>query len=932
MKRINMLLLRNLPLLLCLSIASGFRPNHESGGIDPSDFTDTDITEMGVLRAVAWYMERNPLPGKPPMTPGQLENMKPLTATGLFKAYFQADVSPNRFEKALQEITSGNNLVEVLHMEDSSYFFYCEEITKSINQLRILRDSVLSGLKGHVNSSALESARLSAGKALHVLQKFYSNTNWAEMGNSKPYEYLLNTTSRAFPAAPASKTTCGNCVKESGGWYSCDENLLVKDMLTSGYKLSATCRTKPRGKCGHGGRNDVTQNFPPTGGINKETSDRQLSPHYQLHKQAAELAIQATRDFFVGEGFGLLSQIGHDTFKKFFNMEGYSLTFAIDTTGSMSNDIQQVKTTCIEILREYSGSPDAPFNYILVPFNDPGVGPVMKTNNVDEFEYYISRLHVTGGGDCPEMSLTGLKLALQESLPRSKIFTFTDAGAKDEWLKDEVKVLIDSTGSEVNYALTGYCSSRKRRSVAREETEASARSYDNLYEELAAYSGGYYVMTSKSQLHQILGIMKLSLNAAPVKVAYSHMDGTRFSFPVDETLTEITVSVKSRVSSGFSMTVLQPSGATSASTVVIDTANHKVVEVSPIHERGSWTVTVSPSGSYEVEIGGKSLMDFSYQIMQRQKEYVLPVQGRPVKGANYTFSMKVMGDAKGAEVHRLAYVSGQGIPIGSVTLNQTSDAFGNILAVAPISLHAPTTLLIVEGLSPGGLPFSRVSAEPITTESVQILPLPGQNGTLSPGETLELSVMVVNDGPSAPFSFKVSDDLGLMRSFRPTSSFLNKGENITLTATFIASGEDSSFASSIATFSAKSSTAQNYLKLPITVIPETALETDETPPVYKLLDFYMPCVGKLQQKPICSGHSWRMRFSAKDAQSAVTVRVNANPTGLTCSPRGTDGDKDLICHYVSDCCSPYAEVLMSDENGNTETLTIDYRRPRPSAA
>nr|XP_060615950.1 uncharacterized protein LOC132765687 [Anolis sagrei ordinatus] len=748
MKRIDMLLLKNLPLLFCLSIASGFRPNHESGGIDPSDFTDTDITEMGVLRAVAWYMERNPLPGKPPMTPGQLENMKPLTATGLFKAYFQADVSPNRFVKALQEIISGNNLVEVLHMEDSSFFFYCEEITKSINQLRILRDSVLSGLKGHVNSSALESARLSAGKALHVLQKFYSNTNWAEMGNSKPYEYLLNTTSRAFPAAPASKTTCGNCVKESGGWYSCDENLLVKDMLTSGYKLSTTCRTKPR----------------------------------------------------------------------------------------------------------------------------------------------------------------------------------------DAWLKDEVKVLIDSTGSEVNYALTGYCSSRKRRSVAGEETEASATSYANPYEELAAYSGGYYVMTSKSQLSQILGIMKLSLNAAPAKVAHSRMDGARFSFPVDETLTEISVSVKSLTSSGFSMTVLRPSGATSASTVVINTANHKVVEVSPIHERGSWTVVVSPSGSYEVEIGGKSLMDFSYQIMQKQKEYVLPVQGRPVKGANYTFSMKVMGDAKGAEVHRLAYVSGQGNPIGSVALNQTSDAFGNILAVAPIILNAPTTLLIVEGLSPSGLPFSRVSAEPITTESVQILPLPGQNGTLSPGETLELSVVVVNDGPAASFSFKVLDDLGLMKSFRPTSSFLNGGENITLTATFMASGEDSSFASSIATFTAKSATAQNYLKLPVTVIPETALETDETPPVSKLLDFYMPCVGKLQQKPVCSGHSWRMRFSAKDAESAVTVRVNANPAGLTCSPRGTDGDKDLICHYLSDCCSPYAEVLMSDENGNTETLTIDYRRPRPSAA
>nr|XP_060617059.1 von Willebrand factor A domain-containing protein 7-like [Anolis sagrei ordinatus] len=912
-----MLLPRNFPLLLCLSIVNGFLPNHESGGI-ASDFTDADITEMGVLRAVASYMEKNPLPGKPATTPGMLENMKPLTASGLFKAYFQADVSPSRFTKALQEIINGNNLVETRHREDSDFFFYCEEIPKSITQLRIQRDSMLSSLKGSPTLSALQSARESAGKALHILQKFYSNTNWVEMGNSKPYEYLLNEASPAFPVTPKTTQTCVDCIKEPGGGYSCDQNLIVKDMLTSGFFTSRTCRKKLTDKCGHGGRNDATQDFAMTGGINKETSDPKFSPHYQLHKQAAELAIQATRDFFVGEGYGLLNQVGIETFKKFFNLEGYSVTFVIDTTGSMSDDIEQVKTECIKKLREYSTSSDAPFNYILVPFNDPVVGPVMKTDKVDVFSSYISNLKVHGGGDCPEMSLGGLKLALQESLPRSKIFSFTDAGAKDASLKDEIKVLGDSTGSTVSYLLTGYCSSRKRRSIA-------ARTYSNIYEELAAYTGGYYAITTKKQLSQILGVMELSLNAAPVKIVHSLITGTQLSFPVDETITEITVSVKSSSSSAFSITVLKPSGATSPSSVIINTANHKIVKISPINDRGSWTVRVSPSGSYEVEIGGKSLLDFSYQIMQKQKEYVLPIQGRPVRGANYTFSMKVMGDAKGAKVHRLAYINGQGSPIGSVALTQTSDAFGNILAVAPIILNAPTTLLIIEGLSPGGLPYSRVSAEPINTESVQILPLPGQNGTLSSGETLELSVVVVNDGPAASFSFNVLDDLGFLKSFKPASSSLAKWQNITLTATFMASGKVNGFASSIATFTAKSSTAQNYLKLPITVIPETALETDETPPVYKLLDFYMPCTRKLQQKPVCSGHSWRMRFSAMDTESAVTVRVNANPTGLSCSPQGTDG-KDVICHYQSDCCSPYAEVQMSDENGNTETLKIDYRR------
>ncbi|ETE59868.1 Protein G7c, partial [Ophiophagus hannah] len=297
-----------LSLLLCAGIVSGFRPNHESGEISSSDFTDTDITELGVLRAVAWYMERNPLPGKPALTPGELENMNPLNATGLFKAYYKADVSPSRFIKAIKEIVTGNNLVES-SKGNNDYYFYCEQISKSINQIRILVDSMLSSLKGEVDTRALEAAHLSAGRALHVVQKFYSNTNWVEMGKSSPYEYLC--------------------------------------------------------KCGHGGKYDLTQTFPATGGINKETSNPKLSPHYRLHQKAAELAIEATKSFFVGDG---------------------------RSKGSLY-------------------------------------------------------------GLKPSVTLSPLKF----------IFVFTDAGPKDESLKGEVEILIESTKSTVNYLLTGYCARRKRR-------------------------------------------------------------------------------------------------------------------------------------------------------------------------------------------------------------------------------------------------------------------------------------------------------------------------------------------------------------------------------------------------------------------------------------------------------------------------------------
>ncbi|KAK3738877.1 hypothetical protein QZH41_014661 [Actinostola sp. cb2023] len=124
--------------------------------------------------------------------------------------------------------------------------------------------------------------------------------------------------------------------------------------------------------------------------------------------------------------------LGEDKFKDFLSVDGdVSLVFAIDTTGSMKEEIQQAKSIAKAIARyKRKGKVD----YILSPFNDPGSGPVSKFKDTNRagFETAINGLRAYRGGDCPELAFNGIIDAIKvgEPLPGSPMYVFTDAPPK----------------------------------------------------------------------------------------------------------------------------------------------------------------------------------------------------------------------------------------------------------------------------------------------------------------------------------------------------------------------------------------------------------------------------------------------------------------------------------------------------------------------
>jgi hemicentin len=146
------------------------------------------------------------------------------------------------------------------------------------------------------------------------------------------------------------------------------------------------------------------------------------------------------------------------------------------------------------------GGPKATKKIIENDFYFTDVGPAFETKDPAKFVKALNDIYVRGGKDCPEMSVTAIKLALELSLPGSVIYVFTDAEAKDHRMLPEVIRLIKQKNIRVNFILTGNCGLEKNFKGK------------NTYEKIAILSSGQIVNLNKSEVETIWEFVKISIN------------------------------------------------------------------------------------------------------------------------------------------------------------------------------------------------------------------------------------------------------------------------------------------------------------------------------------------------------------------------------------------------------------------------------------
>jgi hypothetical protein len=370
---------------------------------------------------------------------------------------------------------------------------------------------------------------------------------------------------------------------------------MTTSSLTSGY-YGGEDRANPGNKCRHGGFFD---HGTGRGGINKDssicvgTANPGLldSPHNDNHGNAASIAMKATAQVFRD----LRARLTDREFKALLGI-GPSLGFAVDTTGSMGSVITDVRAATIGIVNSRLGTSQEPSKYVLMPFNDPGIGPLTVTADPDAFKGALGSLFASGGDDCPELAMAGALGAVDASDEGGDVFLFTDASAKDAGLMGSVQSLAASKQVKLFFALFGSCSP-----------------FDPAYFALANGSGGQVFILSRSEAGSITQLADLLVrnDAVDVEITQATLAGIDkvVPFVVDSQMSRLTVSFSNI--NGTTLTLLRPDGVavTAGAPGITTTAlSSGVVFSIPSPMAGVWSARIGGRGQFSLLVGGESAL------------------------------------------------------------------------------------------------------------------------------------------------------------------------------------------------------------------------------------------------------------------------------------------------------------------------------------
>ena len=460
------------------------------------------------------------------------------------------------------------------------------------------------------------------------------------------------------PSVPAQLLGLAGDLAEAlghGKIYADCKNNLFPDAAAGGKYLTtgyfgvdlALGETWKAGKCSHGGPFDRAARGRE--GIGKDASHPFISPHSNLHSAAAKLAEEATKKYLDDVKDTICGDklpIDCALLKTLYGV-GPSLTFVIDTTGSMAGVIAAVRDAAIRIVNNVRDSEtDRPSLYVLAPFNDPGVEPAAAYTNPDDFISAISGLGAFGGGDCPELAMGGLATAISATPAGGKIFLWTDAGAKDE----ANAAAVAQAAKAKNIAIMVFKFANSCNTPAAYDLVAPGRFFDELPGSEAASTASFAETLIVDDSVDLTSAIYGPSTSSPLRRRQSRL--LTLDVPVDDTVFSVGFSVNT---STVTMTLTKPDGSSAVpgdpgvSIVGLATGNTIMVDAPA---PGTWKVTLQGDEAFSFNSFAKTnllLPVFNFvEPRGTHHEGLFPVLSPPAPGSTAFVVANIAGGVSSA--------------------------------------------------------------------------------------------------------------------------------------------------------------------------------------------------------------------------------------------------------------------------------------------
>ena len=571
------------------------------------------------------------------------------------------------------------------------------------------------------------------------------------------FSQTLSTTLRACPSDPSTLGPNGGGGLTSGYFL--------------GYTLNVGCGELPySGKCHHG---NYFFDYVLCEGINKDRPGQGTAAEFQAALSAARVAtedfVSQIIDELAGEDRALAALLGLS-----------SVALVVDTTDSMVGDIDQVRTEIAELAQSLqSHEEDVPSEWIVLPFNDPDIGPPIVVDTAAEVVTVMQGLVVDGGGDCPEPSQGALLSAVRTALPNSRVFLFTDATASDGGTAGQAIGEAKDRNTRLNYVVTGSCSP-----------------VDPVYYRGARETGGQVMLMRSWDLDGIAQAIESQLSddlETILSVRGSLAGAPRtFDVPVDPTVRRLQIATE--LDLGLTATLIRPNGNAVADgdpdasitllrQVLIGGtfAGNRPIYTIDAPQPGTWQVRVSGTpefgaATFSVTARGNTPRRFAaFDFVTRGPlGLYAPIPGWPVAGAPAT-GRALLTQAPANPTFRL--VDESGTTLQTLNLSNADPEAKPDFYIGAVPLPAAAFAVVMTGTDASGATVQRQLPRILRAPTVEVRFDDGVSRLpLVVGGSRSIGGSVRNDG-SARVTFLVTatSDGADVRDLTPASVVLEAG-------------------------------------------------------------------------------------------------------------------------------------------------------------